>query len=61
VELVKNGSMVVPVVKDLKHFSSFVFDELRGINGMDFRSDDPQMNRIAAVLMEGLSLIQTVP
>jgi hypothetical protein len=58
VELVKSDSMVVPVVKDLKHFSSFVFDELRGINGMEFRPDDPQMNRVAAVLMEGLSLLR---
>jgi TIR domain len=58
VELVKSGSMVVPVVKDLKRFNSFVFDELRGINGMEFRSDDPEMNRIAAVLMEGLSLLR---
>src|ERR1700730_2841653 len=39
VELAKSGSMVVPVVKDLKQFNSFVFDELRGINGMEFRHD----------------------
>ena len=58
VELVKSGSMVVPVVKDLNQFNSFVFDELRGINGMEFRDDDPQMNRVAAVLMEGLSLLR---
>jgi hypothetical protein len=58
VELAKGGSIVVPVVADLRQFNSFVFDELRGINGMEFHDDDPEMNRVAAVLMEGVNLLR---
>jgi hypothetical protein len=58
VDLLRNGVMVVPVVKDLSHFNSFVFEELRGINGMTLRSDDPNLERVAAVLLEGLSLLR---
>jgi hypothetical protein len=50
--------MVVPVVKNREHFNDFVFDELRGINGMEFRSDDANMERVAAVLLEGLNLVR---
>jgi hypothetical protein len=57
-ELIRSGSIVVPVVKDLGNFSSFVPSELLGINGMEFRADDPKMERVAAVLLEGLSLLR---
>jgi hypothetical protein len=58
VELVRSGLMIVPVVENLGEFNDFVFDELREINGMEFRSDDPDMERVAGVLLEGLSLVR---
>jgi hypothetical protein len=58
VDLVRDGLMVVPVVDDLVHFDDFVFDELRGINGMDFGAADPNMERVASVMLEGLNLIR---
>jgi hypothetical protein len=57
-ELVQAGVMVVPVVDNLEHFNDFVFDELRGINGMELRADDQHMERVAGVLLEGLNLIR---
>lgn len=57
-EFVRDGFMVVPVVENLSNFNDFVPDELRGINGMQFRHDDPNMERVAAVLLEGLNLIR---
>jgi hypothetical protein len=57
-EFVRDGFMVVPVVENLGNFNSFVPDELRGINGMEFRGDDPNMERVAAVLLEGLNLVR---
>ena len=56
--LVQDGFMVVPVVDNLANFSDFVFDELRGINGMGFRTDDPDMESVASVLLEGLNLLR---
>jgi hypothetical protein len=50
--------MVVPVVRDLSRFHEFVFDELRGINGMEFENDDPKLEKVAAVLLEGLNLVR---
>jgi hypothetical protein len=49
VDLVHDGLMVVPVVDDLVHFNDFVFDELRGINGMDFGVNDPNLECVASV------------
>jgi TIR domain len=57
-ELVQAGVMVVPVVENLSRFNDFVFDELRGINGMELQADDQDMERIAAVLLEGLNLLR---
>jgi hypothetical protein len=56
--LVDAGVMVVPVVDNLQHFNDYVFDELRGINGMEFRGDDQNMERVAGVLLEGLNLLR---
>ena len=58
IELLQDGLMIVPVVDNLANFNDFVFDELRGINGMDFGANDPNMERIASVLLEGLNLIR---
>jgi TIR domain-containing protein len=57
-ELVQNGELVVPVVEDCSRFNSFVFDELRGLNGVPFRTGDPKLEEIASVLLEGLSLLR---
>src|SRR5438105_15892025 len=42
-DLVIAGTMIVPVVPDLKSFSSYVFAEIRKINGMELRSEDPDL------------------
>ncbi len=57
-KLVHDGVLVVPVIKDLSKFNSFVFDELRGLNGIETRPDDPNLEEIASVLLEGLSLLR---
>jgi len=58
IELLQDGLMVVPVVDNLANFNDFVFDELRGINGMDFGKNDPNLECVASVLLEGLNLIR---
>ena len=58
-DLIAQGIMVVPVVPDLNEFSSYTFDEIRKINGMPFsREEDPELERVASVLLEGLSLLR---
>jgi TIR domain len=56
--LVQNGTMVVPVVENLSQFNSYVFPSLSGINGMELRSDDLKLERVGAVLLEGLNLLR---
>jgi hypothetical protein len=46
------------MVPKLAQFNDFVFDELRGINGMELKADDPQLERLAGVLLEGLGLVR---
>jgi hypothetical protein len=58
IELLRSGTLVVPVVNNLSRFESFVFEELRGINGMELRSDDPKLERTASVLLEALGLLR---
>jgi hypothetical protein len=50
--------MVVPVVPTLDRFTEFVPDDLRPINGMALRPEDPDLERIASVLLEGLGLLR---
>lgn len=50
--------MVVPVVPQLVEFTQFVPDDLRSVNGMDLRPEDHDLNRVASVLLEGLSLLR---
>jgi hypothetical protein len=57
-ELVRSGTLVVPVVKTLKQFNQYVFADLHGINGMELEEQDPQLERVAAVLLEGLGLLR---
>lgn len=57
-ELLKEGRMVVPVVPQLTEFSQFVPEDLQVINGMELRAEDHDLNRVASVLLEGLSLLR---
>ena len=58
-DVVTDGNMIVPVVPDISSFSTYVFDALLRINGMALNlHDDPDMERISAVLLEGLGLLR---
>ena len=56
-ELISEGVMVVPVVKDLKHYTSYVFPALLPINGMEHENDDPKLERVAGTLLDGLGFL----
>jgi hypothetical protein len=56
--LIKDAALVVPVVPTLDRFSEFVPDDLRPINGMALRPEDPELERVASVLLEGLGLLR---
>jgi len=56
--LINDAVMVVPVVPTLDRFTEFVPDDLRPINGMALRPEDPDLERIASVLLEGLGLLR---
>ena len=49
---------MVPVVPELDRFNEFVPDDLRPINGMALRPEDPDLDRVASVLLEGLGLLR---
>jgi hypothetical protein len=57
-DLLKDAVTIVPVVPDLSHFNDFVPDELQGVNGMEVRADDPELSRVASVLLENLNLLR---
>lgn len=57
-DLVARGVMIVPVVADLTRFSSYVFEELRPINGMAFEAEDPGLESVTSILLEGLGLLR---
>ncbi len=56
--LIQDATMVVPVVPTLNRFTEFVPDDLRPINGMALRPEDPNLERVASVLLEGLGLLR---
>lgn len=56
--LLAEGVLVIPAVPDLKRYSAFVFEELQVINGLELREDDPSLERLCSVLLEGLSLLR---
>ena len=58
VDLLLAGTMIVPVVPNLEEFTSFVFPEMCSINGIALTGDDPEHERVAAVLLEGLGLLR---
>lgn len=57
-DLLKEATMIVPVVADLTEFQQFVPDELQSLNGMALRPEDRELDRVASVLLEGLSLLR---
>lgn len=57
-DLLKEGTIVVPVVPQLAEFSKFVPDELGLLHGMQLPPEDPNLNSVASVLLEGLSLLR---
>jgi hypothetical protein len=57
-QLVRNGTIVVPVVTKLSEFNHYVVGALSGINGMELKADDPDLERVAGVLLEGLNLLR---
>ena len=56
--LIRDATMVVPVVPTLERFTEFVPGDLRPINGMALRSEDLDLDRVASVLLEGLGLLR---
>ena len=57
-DLIKDAALVVPIVPALDRFTEFVPADLRPINGMALRPEDPGLERIASVLLEGLGLLR---
>jgi hypothetical protein len=57
-DLLKDGTMVIPVVTQLAEFSRFVPGDLRVVNGMELRPEDQDLNRVASVVLEGLNLLR---
>jgi hypothetical protein len=56
--LIRDAALVVPVVPKLDRFTEFVPDDLRPINGMELRPEDPDLERVASVILEGLGLLR---
>jgi hypothetical protein len=57
-DLIKDAALVVPIVPVLNRFNEFVPGDLQPINGMALRPEDPGLERIASVLLEGLGLLR---
>lgn len=57
-DLVNSAVMVVPVVNDLGHFTEYMPEHLRPLNGAQVNQKDPAFQNIAVVLLEGLNLLR---
>lgn len=57
-ELMQDAALIVPIVSALDRFKEFVPTNLWPINGMVIRPEDPGLERIASVLLEGLGLLR---
>jgi hypothetical protein len=57
-EMLSDGQVVVPVVRDLTKFSAFVPAALRAINGFEIDPSDPTLARLCDVVLENLSLLR---
>jgi hypothetical protein len=51
--LIRDAALVVPVVPTLNRFTEFVPADLRLINGMALWPEDPDLEHVASVLLEG--------
>jgi len=57
-EVLSDGYVVIPVVRDLKNFSNFVPEVLCGSNGLQHRRDDTAMQDLCGAVLENLSLLR---
>lgn len=57
-DLLKEATLVVPVVPKLAEFTQFVPDDLRVLNGFELQPEDQDLNCVASVLLEGLNLLR---
>jgi hypothetical protein len=57
-DLLADGVMVIPLVADIREYTSYVFEDLHRINGLQAEPEDPKLERIAAALLEGLNLLR---
>ena len=57
-DLIKEATLVLPVVPTLDRFAEFVPTDLLPINGMALRPEDAGLERVASVLLEGLGLLR---
>lgn len=56
--LIKEATLVVPVVPALNRFREFIPRDLQGIHGIALRPEDPSLECIASILLEGLRLLR---
>ena len=57
-QLLDKQAIVFPVVPDLKRYTSLVPEILHPINGLELRPDDPDLEGIAGLVLEALSLLR---
>lgn len=57
-EMLSDGHVVVPVVRDLEKFNTFVPPALRSINGFEIDPSDFKLARLCDVVLENLSLVR---
>ena len=57
-QLLDGQAIVFPVVPDLKRYTSLVPEILHPINGLELRPDDPDLEGIAGLVLEALSLLR---
>jgi hypothetical protein len=58
IDIIDEAVIVLPVVSQLDGFNHYVPRELSAINGMALRSEDPALEQVASVLLEGLGLLR---
>jgi hypothetical protein len=56
--LVRGDTLVIPVIDSLAGVESHVVEELRGINVMRLSPEDPNLEGVVAVVLEGFNLLR---
>jgi hypothetical protein len=56
--LLQSGTTIVPVVQNRERIADLLPERLRAINAMEVAGEDPRLERIAAVVLENLSLLR---